>query len=100
MRGLDTYSAIVFRIFMPKKTLWCATCSTTLHPFAFKSKHIFVGFALTQWFRTKHVARRHKTIFTNATRTICRIELFAFALGAQWILSAIAFGRGAIKTGG
>ena len=59
---------------------------------------VIVWFALTQWFVTKHVAR--KTIFVEATRTICRIDLFAFAIGTQWMLSAIAFGRGAIKTGG
>ena len=59
---------------------------------------VIVWFALTQWFVTKHVSR--KTIFVEATRTICRIDLFAVAIGTQWVLSAIAFGRGAIKTGG
>jgi hypothetical protein len=67
---------------------------------ATRNEIVFVRFALTQWFVTKHVARGHKTIFIDATRTVYRIELFAFALGAQWILSAIAFGSGAIKTGG
>ena len=99
MCGLDTYSAIIFRIFTSRVCL-CTTNPITCQPLAIKSKIIFVGSALTQWFVTKHVARGHKTIFIDATRTICRINLFAFAIRTQWMLSAIAFGRGAIKTGG
>ena len=82
------------------KSYGCTTYPITCQPLAIKSKIIFVGSALTQWFVTKHVARGHKTIFISAARTICRIDLFAFPIGAQWILSAITLGRGAIKTSG
>ena len=75
-------------------------CTTgTLDPLA-RDKTVFIWFALTHWFVTKHVARGQKTIFVTATRTICRIDVFAFAIGTQWMLSAITFGGGAIKTGG